>query len=1026
MMPANLSLAPIRAMTVTRILLTIIAVTVASLLLPSPGLAADGCDVPLSQWQLRVHDSEAGLPLDSLHALTQDENGFLWIGTEDGLTRFDGRSFERIDLSQPLDYAGEYIEELRMDRQGRLLAGTTAAGIVRLQLDAPYAMERLLEGEVRIHALEFDQDTVIAATLGQGLLLLDPDLGDWIEPMDNRAGSTIAAISEYQPGKWWVGYSGQGVQWFDGDRFHDLPELEPLAESHVTALHQDTEGRLWIGTRSGLFSLESGQLQPIGPDDNMPQEVYVRTLGEDDAGRLWIGLDSGGAARRCDRRFEWVSGLEGQAQAHVNAIHHDADGDVWLATGGGGLIQLQRGLALPMTERHGLPDFPILPIAQDQAGRMWIGSFGGGLVRIEGDDIRHFGAEQGLRSEQVLSLFPDGDSIWVGTRNGLHRIQGDRVIEYWGPEDGLPHPSIGSITRGGDSLWVGTVDGLGELRDGRMRSWQSDTGFNGTIGALAFDHKERLWIATDGDGLFWHRDGQIERTPLDADLPSQTILSIHFSQGEQVWLATASGLVHWDGQNVSSISAQRGLPDSLLMSVTEDDRNGLWVSSNRGVFRFDREQMVAAMRENERAPESIHITRNDGMPRSETNGGFQPAVWHDREGRLWYPTTSGAAIIDPSAVARLRPPRPPAILGIAGPDGMIESTGRVELPPLPDWIEFSFSSPDFRRPARLVHEYRLSGYDAGWFRTEDRRAIYRRLPAGNYQFEARARYPGSDWSEVSTTRLEVDRHILHQPLLWLVAVLTLITAMLVVVQMVFRRREQRRIRQMEAQKLEAVGLLAGGVAHDFNNILTAIMSGTELVADGLPPNSPLHRETDRVLDAAERAAGLTRQLLTFARRQPVSPRWVDLETTVEGMRDFIQRLLPSGIEVEWHCQPSGECHIDPVQLQQVIINLVINARDALDGHGQIGLQLAPASGQGDPMACLSVSDNGPGIDPAVGDRIFEPFFTSRKSHGGTGLGLAVSQGIVRQAGGRIRHRSKPGGGTVFEILLPIRLADSNG
>ncbi len=1004
----------------------IVTTMVSFLLLSELVVAADSCDVPLSQWQLRMHDSESGLPLDSLHALAQDKDGFLWIGTEDGLTRFDGRSFERIDLSQVLDYAGEYIEALKMDRHGRLLAGTTASGIVRLQLDAPYAKERLLEGEVRIYALQFDQDVVIAATLGRGLLLLDPEQGDWLEPLDNRAGSSIAAISPYQPGKWWVGYAGQGVQWFDGSRFHDLPELKPLGEAHVNALHQDTEGTLWIGTRSGLFSLKQGHLQAVGLEDNLPQHAHINALGEDGAGRLWIGLDSGGAARRCDARFEWVSGLEGLAQAHVSAIHHDADGDVWLATRGGGLVQLHRGLALPMTARHGLPDHPILPIAQDQSGRMWIGSFHGGLVRLDGDNIDHFGTDQGLRSEQVLSLFPDGDSIWVGTRNGLHRIQDNQVIEYWGPEEGLPHPSVASITRGGDSLWLGTLAGLGELRDGQMKTWQAEAGFNAPIVGLAFDDKARLWIGTDGNGLFWHREGGIERTPLEAELPSQTILSIHFSQGEQVWITTASGLVYWDGQAVYSIGSQRGLPDSLLHSVIEDGGNGLWISSNRGVFRFGRKEMVEAMLENGSAPEGIHIARSDGMPRTETNGGFQPAVWRDREGRLWYPTTSGAAIIDPKAVARLSPPRPPKILDVLSQDRMIESAGRVTLPPLPEWIEFGFASPEFRRPERLVYEYRLSGYETGWFRTEARRAIYRRLPAGSYQFEARARHPGSGWSETATISIDVKRHILHQPLLWLVAFLIFVAAMFLAVQAVFRRRERRRILQMEAQKLEAVGLLAGGVAHDFNNILTAIMGGTQLVADGLPPDSPLQRETERVLDAADRAAGLTRQLLTFARRQPVSPRWIDLETAVEGMRDFIQRLLPSGIEVEWRCQPSGECHIDPVQLQQVIINLVINARDALGGRGGIGLQLAPASGGGDQMASLSVSDNGPGIDPAIGDRIFEPFFTTRESAGGTGLGLAVSQGIVRQAGGRISYRSKPGGGTAFEVLLPIRFVASNG
>lgn len=1003
----------------------IITMVAAALLQPKLGMAADVCDVPLSQWQLRVHDSEAGLPLDTLYALTQDEAGFLWVGTEDGLSRFDGRSFERIDLSQVLDYAGEHIESLNMDRHGGLLVGTSASGIVRLQLDAPYEKERMLAGDVRINALLVHQDTVIAATLSQGLLLRDAGQGEWLEPLDNRAGSTVTAISSHQPGTWWVGYAGQGVQRFDGSRFHNLPELEPLAETHVTALHQDAEGTLWIGTRSGLFSLAHGLLQPVGMEENLSQDAHITTLTEDGAGRLWIGLDSGGAARRCGDRFEWVSGLDGPAQDHVTEIYHDADGDVWLASRGGGLMQLHRGLAMPMTARHGLPDHPILPIVQDPAGRMWIGSFPGGLVRLDGDDITHFGTDQGLRSNQVLSLFPDGDSIWVGTRNGLHRIQDDRVMEYWGPDEGLPHPSVASITRGGDSIWVGTVAGLGELRDGQMRTWQAEGGFDAPIVGLAYDDNARLWIATDGNGLFWLRGGQIERTPLEAGLPSQTILSMHLTQDGQTWLATANGLAYWDGRDVYSIGAQRGLPDSLLLSVAEDDRNGLWLSSNRGVFRIDREQMIAAMLEGGQAPESIHITRNDGMPRSETNGGFQPAVWLDSDGLLWYPTTSGAAIIDPSAVGRLRPPRAPKILGIASSDGMIETPGQVELPPLPDWVEFSFSSPDFRRSERLVYEYRLSGYDADWFRTQDRRATYRRLPAGSYQFEARARHPGSDWSEITTATLHVDRHILHQPLLWLVTVVSLITALVLVVQWVFKRREQLRIRQMEAQKLEAIGLLAGGVAHDFNNILTTIMGGTELVADGLPAGSPLQRETDRVLDATERAAGLTRQLLTFARRQPVSPRWIDLKAVVEDMRDFIQRLLPGGIEFGWHCAPSGECLIDPVQLQQVVINLVVNASNALEGRGRIDLQLAPAAGGGEQMACLSVSDNGPGIDPAIGGRIFEPFFTSRESSGGTGLGLAVSQGIVRQAGGRISYHSRPGGGTVFEVLLPTRFVDSN-
>ncbi|MEX1265501.1 MAG: ATP-binding protein, partial [Woeseia sp.] len=405
----------------------------------------------------------------------------------------------------------------------------------------------------------------------------------------------------------------------------------------------------------------------------------------------------------------------------------------------------------------------------------------------------------------------------------------------------------------------------------------------------------------------------------------------------------------------------------------------------------------------------------------ETNGGFQPAVWRAHDGRLWYPTSSGVAIIDPAPLEHVSPPLVPVLGRVLSENRLLPTDAALRLEPLPEWIKFNWASPEFLQASDLVYRYRLAGYDDTWFQTAERSAMYRKLPAGDYTFQVQARLPGSGFSDLSSTDLHVERHLLHQPLLWLLSITALIGGLALLMQAVYRRREQRRIAQMEAQKLESVGLLAGGVAHDFNNVLTIIVSGTETLASQLPADSILRKDTEQILDAAERATGLTRQLLTFARRQPVAPRWLDLANEVDKTRDFLERLLPSSINLEWRTESCGVCFIDPVQLQQVLINLVVNARDAIDSQGRIAVELSAGGSESGPdTARLSVADTGPGIDPALGERIFEPFVTTRQQRGGTGLGLAVSHGIIRQAGGKISFTSRPGQGTTFNVALPTR------
>jgi len=233
----------------------------------------------------------------------------------------------------------------------------------------------------------------------------------------------------------------------------------------------------------------------------------------------------------------------------------------------------------------------------------------------------------------------------------------------------------------------------------------------------------------------------------------------------------------------------------------------------------------------------------------------------------------------------------------------------------------------------------------------------------------------------------------------------------------------------QAQKMEAVGRLAGGVAHDFNNLLTVILGYSNLLMDQLADNRLLYQEVDEIKRAADRAATLTQKLLAFSRRQVLSLQPVDLDTVVEGMADMLRRLIGEDVELVMKLAPDlGLTRVDPGQVEQIVMNLAVNARDAMPRGGRLVVQTADVeldeaygrrhAVQPGPYVMLSVTDTGQGMDAATQARLFEPFFTTKEPGKGTGLGLSTVYGIVRQAGGNIFVYSEPGHGSCFKVYLP--------
>jgi PAS domain S-box-containing protein len=237
-----------------------------------------------------------------------------------------------------------------------------------------------------------------------------------------------------------------------------------------------------------------------------------------------------------------------------------------------------------------------------------------------------------------------------------------------------------------------------------------------------------------------------------------------------------------------------------------------------------------------------------------------------------------------------------------------------------------------------------------------------------------------------------------------------------------RRRMEERLRQ--AEKMEAIGQLAGGVAHDFNNLLTAIVSCTQLVRCELPEDHPSQADLREIEMASARATALTRQLLAFSRRQRLAPRVVELRAIVRAMESMLSRLLPEPVSLRVDAPVPGTVIADPAQLEMAVLNLAVNARDAMPAGGRIEISVSELDVGDDedlpegPLAVLSVRDDGVGMDAGTRERVFEPFFTTKPAGKGTGLGLSTVYGIVSQSGGAIRVRSAPGHGSEFRIYLP--------
>ncbi len=684
----------------------------------------------ITQYTMDTWQAENGLPQNSVMSIMQSRDGYLWLGSEEGLVRFDGVQFKVFDPSNTAFLIHPRVRTAYQDRHGDIWIGTLGGGISRLRDGLGVAGPNDGLASDQIYFFHEDQQGNLWAGTGQGLYRL-------------------------RDGKWEV-FSGPGL---GGD---------------VVCYWEDPDGTLWLGTDSGLVRLQNSHTTVFGKRDGL-SEPSVHAVVRDRAGTLWVGT-AGGLARMTGNRFQMFQGNNGSATAPagktIYSLLQDHDGILWVATANG-LSRYRDGRFEHLTTQNGLPDEIVLTLFEDREGILWAGLNSGGLLRLRDTRFTTYTPTEGLSHNIAWSVTQDSEgAMWIATHKGLNRLK-DGKIRVYTKADGLADDGVGAVLadRQGN-IWAGTGHGLSRLHHGVWRTFKTSDGLpNDSLLALFEDNHGALWVGTHGgaarfaeehflpayttaDGLASNIVRSIYQDhaghmwigtsaglcelrgnrfachgPADG-LAGPMILAIYEDQQGALWIGTASGLTRYLNGRFASFTQRDGLISDAILSIQEDQRGRLWMSSNKGIFFVEKQQFDELQTGRRSMLTPVGFGRSDGMKIAECDGGFQPAGWKSSDGRLWFPTLRGVVVADPGRDSTA----PPVVL-----TGL--QVNHHPLAPGGSWdlgggdLEFHYAALTFHTPEQVHYRYKLEGVDAGWVEAGSRReAFYTLVPPGTYRF----------------------------------------------------------------------------------------------------------------------------------------------------------------------------------------------------------------------------------------------------------------------------------------------------
>ena len=952
----------------------------------------------LTQFGHEVWLTENGLPQNTVHAIAQTTDGYIWIGTEEGLARFDGVKFTVFDKQNTPELKSNYIRSLLADRQGALWIGT-AQGLVRM-LNGRFTLFTSDDGlpSETIQAVYEDREGNLWVATAAGLGLLKSGGLTTFTTKERLISGSIQALFEDSNGALWIA-TPYGVGRIKDGKFTNYTVRDGLGSNSVRAIQQDRDGRLWFGSLGGLTSFDGSRFTTYTTRDGLPNDRIISIHADRDGGLL-IGT-AGGLCHFSGGRFTGFNSREALSTSTILSLLEDREGNLWIGTESGGINLLKDTKFTTYTVKNGLSNDLVKSIHEDHQGNMWIGTDGGGLNLLKNGKLTVYSTRDGLSSNVVQALFSDNaGNLWAGTPDGLNRFNQGKFTTYTAA-DGLANNDVRSIymdRRG--NLWIGTRGGLTRMTKGVFKTFTEVDGLpNDLITTLYEDTKGNLWIGTFG-GLGKLTNEEFTTFTTGDGLSSDAVISLHEDSDGTLWIGTnGGGLNRMRDGKFTIYTTSNGLLDDVVYRILEDGRNNLWLSCRKGIFHLSKKEldefangMIAAI-----AP--VAYGTADGMMTRECSGGGDPAGWRGSDGKLWFPTIKGVATIDPERIKTNSHAPPVVIEQIRIDDKSFAPGERLELPAGTTRFDLYYTAPSFVAPEKVRFKYKLEGFDTDWIDSGTRRiAYYTNLRPGAYTFRVIASNNDGVWNQTGAAFGLYLKPYFYQTY-WFYAVCLLVLVMLA--WLLFRLR----VRGMQAQFNAVLGERTR-IAREIHDNLAQEMAGIsvqlEVVARTMPPGAAA------AMTYLDRARQQVRHGIAEARRYVWELRSPTLENNdlPTALAETARRLthetaIQTQVEVNGTFRPLAQSVEDNLlrigqeainnavkhaQAQRISVNLVFDAR----------------------RVQLIVRDDGRGFDNQAAAN-------GRAGH----FGLIGMRERAEKIGGTLSIQSSNGSGTEVVADVPI-------
>jgi len=950
----------------------------------------------LTQYSRTVWTQADGLPQDTVRAITQTADGYLWLGTEEGLARFDGYEFTTFDKRDG-DLPSNYITALAATSDGGLWIGT-GAGLTE------YRDKRFRTFTTR-DGLPDDAIVGLYADHGGALWIV---AGKWLSRFENGRFTNYApdqrqlpvtaarAVVEDRRHQLWVG-GMNGVGRFSAQGFTLAIGEAQLAGRFVTCLAAGADGTVWIGSSGGVLALTpEGVVRSYRTSEGLPDPM-VRALWCDRSGFIWAGTNRG-VARFNGHRF--TVALAETGLVSVRSIAGDREGNLWVGDNSG-LSRLRDEVFTVYGRSEGWPSVNPTTAFQDRAGRVWVGFHESGLMLAAGAEQRVYTPRDGLPDNQIYSIRETrtGDLL-IGTRNGLAVMHGDSFRVYR-PEDRMHRFNVyDALEDNAGRIWLATPAGLERSDGGRFAIIQPGEPVpNALMVTLCVGQDGAVWAGTSGKGL-WRVRGEERRLFTGADgLSNDSVRSIYQDPEGTLWIGTNGGGLNSfrDGRFVRYTEKDGLLSDNVVKII--DDGTSFWLATTRGICRVPKSQLREFAAGQRKTLEPMNYGAADGLRSTQCAPEYPASAGgvRLRDTTIWFPTANGMAVYDPRAVPHTRIAPVVHVVEMTAGGTPVDLSRPARLAPGADRLQVRYTALHLSAPERVEYWYKLEGLDRDWWRAGSRRLCnYNSLPHGSYRFVVRALVPGAPPADASYAFVLLPHY--YETAWFRILAVVLLGGL---VWLGFRMRV-RQIGSRFALVLEERARLAREIHDTLAQGFVGISSQLDAVAMSMPENGSPARQ---YLEMARRMA---RHSLTEARRS-----MMDLRASVLEDRDLAAaleagaRVWTAGQPVEVSVEAIGDRQPLPQEMEQQLLRIAQEAVANIVKHAnasRIGIKLERES----KSLRLRIVDNGRGFEER------DAFAT----HGGH-FGLIGMRERAERLGGELRLASQPGQGTEVEVSVPL-------